>query len=52
MLDKNSNMIWYACYGSNMDNDRFIKYIQGEKNPKKGSEKNLKPYAYKRSEPE
>lgn len=22
-------MIWYACYGSNMDLDRFLKYIQG-----------------------
>jgi len=22
-------MIWYACYGSNMDYERFIKYIQG-----------------------
>jgi hypothetical protein len=24
-------MIWYACYGSNMDLDRFLKYIQGGK---------------------
>ncbi len=23
------NMIWYACYGSNMDETRFLKYIQG-----------------------
>ena len=22
-------MIWYACYGSNMDLNRFLKYIQG-----------------------
>lgn len=22
-------MIWYACYGSNMDINRFLKYIQG-----------------------
>lgn len=22
-------MIWYACYGSNMDYERFLKYIQG-----------------------
>lgn len=22
-------MIWYACYGSNMDMNRFLKYIQG-----------------------
>jgi hypothetical protein len=22
-------MIWYACYGSNMDLERFLKYIQG-----------------------
>lgn len=23
------DLIWYACYGSNMDLDRFLKYIQG-----------------------
>ncbi|OJY88663.1 MAG: hypothetical protein BGP13_17300 [Sphingobacteriales bacterium 40-81] len=22
-------MVWYACYGSNMDFDRFLKYIKG-----------------------
>ncbi len=22
-------MVWYACYGSNMDLDRFLKYLQG-----------------------
>ena len=27
-----------------------VPWGKGEKNPKKGSEKNLKPYAYKRSE--
>jgi len=27
-----------------------VLWRKGEKNPKKGSEKNLKPYAYKRSE--
>jgi hypothetical protein len=29
MRQKTSNMIWYACYGSNMDVDRFLKYIKG-----------------------
>jgi hypothetical protein len=29
MQHKTSTMIWYACYGSNMDLDRFLKYIQG-----------------------
>ena len=28
-----------------------VPWGKGEKHPKKGSEKNLKPYAYKRSEP-
>ncbi|MEI2676169.1 MAG: hypothetical protein V9F05_19205 [Chitinophagaceae bacterium] len=43
MLDKNSNMIWYACYGSNMDNDKFIKYIQGGELTVNGHEKNYIP---------
>jgi hypothetical protein len=29
MLQKISNMIWYACYGSNMNFNRFLKYIKG-----------------------
>jgi len=37
-----SNMIWYACYGSNMDLDRFLKYIQGEQLTVKGEIKNYK----------
>lgn len=29
MEQSTSNLVWYACYGSNMDLDRFLKYIQG-----------------------
>lgn len=29
MKQSTSNMVWYACYGSNMDSGRFSKYIQG-----------------------
>ncbi len=32
-------MIWYACYGSNMDLDRFLKYLQGGKLAVNGVEK-------------
>lgn len=28
---KGKEYVWYACYGSNMDGDRFLKYIQGGK---------------------
>jgi hypothetical protein len=36
-------MIWYACYGSNMDSDRFIKYIQGGEISINGKIKTYKP---------
>jgi len=25
----NSNLLWYACYGSNINKERFMKYIEG-----------------------
>lgn len=37
-----SNMIWYACYGSNMDLERFLKYIQGGQLNVNGNIKNYK----------
>lgn len=39
-----------AKYSRETDSEPVL-WRKGEKNPKKGSEKNLKPYAYKRSEP-
>ena len=39
-----------AKYSWETDSEPVL-WRKGEKNPKKGSEKNLKPYAYKRSEP-
>ena len=38
-----------AKYSRETDSE-LVPWGKGEKNPKKGSEKNLKPYAYKRSE--
>ena len=38
-----------AKYSWETDSEPVL-WRKGEKNPKKGSEKNLKPYAYKRSE--
>ena len=38
-----------AKYSRETDSERVL-WRKGEKNPKKGSEKTLKPYAYKRSE--
>ena len=38
-----------AKYSRETDSEPVL-WRKGEKNPKKGSEKNLKPYAYKRSE--
>ena len=38
-----------AKYYRETDSEPVL-WRKGEKNPKKGSEKNLKPYAYKRSE--
>ena len=38
-----------AKYYRETDSERVL-WRKGEKNPKKGSEKTLKPYAYKRSE--
>jgi hypothetical protein len=29
MKDKKSDLVWYACYGSNIDDTRFLKYVQG-----------------------
>ena len=34
-----------------MTDSKAVVRMKDEKNPYKGSEKNLKPYAYKRSEP-
>ena len=39
-----------AKYYWETDSEQVL-WRKGEKNPKKGSEKTLKPYAYKRSEP-
>lgn len=36
-------MIWYACYGSNMDPERFLKYIQGGKLVANGIERDYLP---------
>lgn len=36
-------MIWYACYGSNMNLDRFLKYIQGGTLTVNGLDKIYKP---------
>ncbi len=36
-------MVWYACYGSNMDLDRFLKYIQGGQLTVNGEIKNYSP---------
>lgn len=27
----NNNLVWYACYGSNINKERFMKYINGDK---------------------
>lgn len=29
MANDNSNYVWYACYGSNILSERFLKYIKG-----------------------
>jgi len=42
MEQMTSNMIWYACYGSNMDLDRFLKYIKGGQLTVNGEIKNYK----------
>lgn len=42
MQQTTSNLIWYACYGSNMDLDRFLKYIQGGQLTVNGEIKNYK----------
>ena len=39
-----------AKYSWETDSEPVL-WRKGEKNPKKGSKKNLKPYTYKRSEP-
>ncbi len=33
-----NDYIWYACYGSNINTDRLMIYILGDKNKKLGSE--------------
>lgn len=47
-----SNMIWYACYGSNMDSERFLKYIQGGQLIVNGLTKDYKPCPTDTSLPE
>jgi hypothetical protein len=46
------NMIWYACYGSNMDLDRFLKYIQGGQLTVNGKIKNYKACPVDKSLPQ
>ncbi len=33
---KENDKVWYACYGSNLNSDRFRAYIQGTVNPVNG----------------
>ncbi|WP_078546503.1 hypothetical protein [Litchfieldia alkalitelluris] len=35
-----SNLVWYACYGSNLDRNRFLCYIEGG-NPKGSAKKEV-----------
>ena len=44
-------MIWYACYGSNMDENRFMKYIQGGELIVNGKTKKYRPCSADTSPP-